>query len=189
MHVTGITPALSESARNATTVATKAAKESNVTFSLDTNIRLKLWSEEAARATLLPLCRMADIVFTSGPDSKIILGEDQPNEIAKILHKAGVKTVIVKLGEKGAFASSNGEIATQPMIRTYVEDPTGAGDSFAATFLATRLKGWTLKDSLRAASAAAALVVTIRGDYENLPNTEALETFLDYEAGKTEYLR
>jgi 2-dehydro-3-deoxygluconokinase len=100
-----------------------------------------------------------------------------------------VKTVVVKLGERGAFASSDGEIATQPVIPTYVEDPTGAGDAFAATFLATRLKGWRLKDSLRAATATGALVVSVRGDYENIPDTEALQTFLGYEQGKTEYLR
>lgn len=188
-HLTGITPALSETAKDATFSAVKAAKDANVTCSLDTNIRLKLWGEEAARSTLLPLCRSADIVFTSGPDSKIILNQDQPGEIAKILHKVGVRTVVVKLGEKGAFASSEGEIATQSMTPTYVEDPTGAGDSFAASFLATQLKGWKLKDSLRAATATAALVASVRGDYENIPEMEALQTLLGYGEGKTEYLR
>jgi sugar/nucleoside kinase (ribokinase family) len=188
-HLTGVTPALSESARDAAIKAMGAAKDGHVTLSLDTNVRLKLWSGEAARLSLLPLCESADIVFTSCPDSKIILNQDKPDEIARTLHRAGVKTVVVKLGEKGAFASSSGESVTQPAIPTYVEDPTGAGDSFAATFLATQLKGWRLKDSLRAAAATAALVVSIRGDYENIPNMEGLKTFLGYEEGKTEYLR
>jgi sugar/nucleoside kinase (ribokinase family) len=188
-HITGITPALSKSAREASRVAVMAAKERKVAVSLDTNIRLKLWSEEDARRTLLPLCEMADIVFTSGPDAKIILGEDEPEAIAKRLHRAGAGTVVVKLGEKGAFASSNGETANVPIIRTTVEDPTGAGDSFAASFLATRLKGWKLKDSLRAASATAALVVTVRGDWEIIPDLQSLQTFLDYESGRSEYLR
>jgi len=189
LHITGVTPALSESARNATIQAIKAAKQGHVIFSLDTNVRTKLWTADDARLSLRPLCESADIVFTSCPDAKIILGPDRPEEIAKLLHAAGVKTVVVKLGERGAFASSDGEIATQPVIPTYVEDPTGAGDAFAATFLATRLKGWRLKDSLRAATATGALVVSVRGDYENIPDTEALQTFLGYEQGKTEYLR
>jgi 2-dehydro-3-deoxygluconokinase len=138
---------------------------------------------------LLPLCEQADIVFTSCPDSRIILGQDRPEEIAKGLHRAGVKTVVVKLGEKGAFASSGGETITQPALPTYVEDPTGAGDSLAAGFLATQMKGWRLKDSLRAAIAIASLVVSVRGDYENIPNMEALGTLLAYEQGKAEYLR
>jgi sugar/nucleoside kinase (ribokinase family) len=188
-HVSGITPALSETAKEATHAAVKIAKESNPMVSLDTNIRLKLWSEEAARTSLLQLCRMADIVFTSIPDARIILGLDQPKEIAEALHKIGVKTVVVKLGEGGAFASENGRAETQPMIRSSVEDPTGAGDSFAAAFLATQLKGWGLKDSLRAALATAALVVGVRGDYENIPSMETLQIFLDFEKGKDEYLR
>jgi len=54
-HVTGITPALSQSAMDATVKATKAAKEAHVTISLDTNIRLKLWPPEVAGSNLLPL--------------------------------------------------------------------------------------------------------------------------------------
>jgi len=187
--VSGITPAISQSATDATIKATKAAKEAHVTFSLDTNIRLKLWSPETARLRLLPLCKSADIVFTSCPDSKIILDQDQPAEIAKELHEAGVKTVVVKLGEKGVFASSDREIVTEPVTPVHVEDPTGAGDSFAATFLATQMKGWKLKDSLRAATAIAALVVSVRGDYENIPDMDALRTLLEHEEGKAEYLR
>lgn len=188
-HVTGITPALSKSAKEATFFAIKSARQHKVTVSLDTNIRLKLWTEQAARNTLQPLCRLADIVFTSASDAKIILGKHDPAEVARLLHRTGVKTVVVKLGEKGAFASSGGKTASQPMIPTPVEDPTGAGDSFAAAFLATQLKGWTLKESLRAAATTAALVVTVRGDYENIPDLNALKTFMDYEHGKTEYLR
>ena len=188
-HITGITPALSLSAEEATKAAVRVAKENKVAVSLDTNIRLKLWSEEDARRTLLPLCEMADIVFTSGPDAKIILGEDEPAAIVRRLHEAGVGTVVVKLGDKGALASSMGETATVPIIPTTVEDPTGAGDSFAAAFLATRLKGWNVKDSLRAASATAALVVTVRGDFESIPDLNSLQTFLDYESGRSEYLR
>lgn len=188
-HVTGITPALSETAKEATYFAVNSAKEHNVQVSLDTNVRLKLWNEDAARVTLLPLCKMADIVFTNEPDSKIILGKHEPKEIATFLHKNGVTTVVVKSDENGAFASSKGETVSQQMIRTSVEDPIGAGDSFAAAFLATQLKGWDLKDSLDAASAAAAMAVTVRGDYENIPDMNALQTFLDYNRGRTKYLR
>jgi sugar/nucleoside kinase (ribokinase family) len=189
LHVSGITPALSDSAKEATTAAVKLAKENKVMVSLDTNIRIKLWTEAVARTTLLPVCNMADILFTSLPDARIILGLDEPAEIAKALHKSGVKTVVIKLGDKGAFASSKGETVTQPMIHASVEDPTGAGDSFAATFLSTQLKGWMLQDSLRAALATAALVVGVRGDYENIPSMDALRTFLESQKGEAEYLR
>jgi sugar/nucleoside kinase (ribokinase family) len=188
-HVSGITPALSSTARQATDLAVKCAKQSKATVSVDTNVRLKLWTEEEARLTLLSLCKMADIVFTSAPDAKIILGEDDPMKIAKRLHGEGVNTVVVKLGDQGAFGSSDGETGTVPMIPTNVEDPTGAGDAFASAFLATRLKGWNLRNALRAGSATAALVATVRGDFESIPNMAGLQTFLDNQAGKSEYLR
>lgn len=54
-HLTGINPALSQSAMDATVKATKTAKEARVTLSLDTNIRLKLWPPEVAGSNLLPL--------------------------------------------------------------------------------------------------------------------------------------
>ena len=188
-HVTGVTPALSQTAKDATLKAAEVAKRAHVKFSLDTNIRLKLWSEDAARSTLLPLCERADILFTSCADARIILNQDTPERIASTFHQRGVKTVVVKLGEKGAFASSAGEKVTVPAVSTYVEDPTGAGDSFAAAFLATQLEGWKLNESLRAAAATAALVVGVRGDYENIPNMEGLQTLLGYEQGKADYLR
>jgi len=43
--------------------------------------------------------------------------------------------------------------------------------------------------ALLAAATSAALVVTVRGDYENIPDMEGLQTALGYEQGKTEYLR
>ena len=188
-HTTGITPALSKETSEAVSFAIKTAKSLGVSISLDTNLRLKLWTEEDARSTLLSMCKSSDYLFTSSSDAKIILGVDQPADVARILHESGVSTVIVKLGDKGAFASYNGETAIQPIIPSYIEDPTGAGDSFAATFLVTRLRNWSLKESLRAAASTASLVVSVRGDYENVPDLDALQTLLDYEKGNPEYLR
>ena len=188
-HVTGITPALSETAKQATTHAFQRAKEHKVKISFDTNVRRKLWTNDNARRVLRPLCESADIIFTSPSDAKIIFNIEDPKSIAKMLHDRGVRTVVVKLGDKGSFASSNGEVAAQSVIPTIVEDPTGAGDAFAATFLATHLRGWKLTESLKAATATAALVVTVRGDFENIPDLISLKTFLDSEQGKTEYLR
>ena len=189
LHITGITPALSDSAKQATMVAVQTAKEHGVVISFDTNVRLKLWKEEEARTALLPICKRSDIIFTDKMDSRVILGTDQPEEVAETLHRSGVSTVVMKLGSEGAFASSKGEKVTEPLIETYVEDPTGAGDAFAAAFLTMHLKGWKLRDCLHAASASASLVVTVRGDYENAPDLDALKSYLDYTRGEAKYLR
>jgi sugar/nucleoside kinase (ribokinase family) len=67
------------------------------------------------------------------------------------------------------------------MARGYqvtVVDTIGAGDALAGTFLACTLKGFSLERSLKFAVAAGTLVVTVRGDQENLPTQHDLETFL-----------
>ncbi|MGB9022326.1 MAG: hypothetical protein WCC94_02705 [Candidatus Bathyarchaeia archaeon] len=50
--------------------------------------------ESAARATLLPLCKDADIVFTDRSDASIIFGTDNPEKIADSLHNSGSQQLL-----------------------------------------------------------------------------------------------
>ncbi|MEM3479562.1 MAG: sugar kinase, partial [Candidatus Bathyarchaeia archaeon] len=75
LHLTGITPALSESCREATFKSLRIAVENKIMVSFDTNIRLKLWLKaEKARETLLPMIEKADIVLTEPEDAEILIG-------------------------------------------------------------------------------------------------------------------
>ena len=56
-HVTGITPALSESAAEITVAACKKAKEMGITVSTDLNYRKKLWSKEQANKVMTQVCK------------------------------------------------------------------------------------------------------------------------------------
>jgi sugar/nucleoside kinase (ribokinase family) len=60
-------------------------------------------------------------------------------------------------------------------LEVYVEDPIGAGDAFAGTFITSRLKGRGLEESLKRAVVAGSLVVTVRGDEECLPSEEEID--------------
>jgi 2-dehydro-3-deoxygluconokinase len=55
LHLTGITPALSASARAATERAVELARAAGATVSLDLNLRRRLWSDEAAAPVLRAL--------------------------------------------------------------------------------------------------------------------------------------
>lgn len=57
LHITGITPALSKSAKEATLKAIDIAKEKGVAISFDPNIRLKLWDIDEARSVLLEIAK------------------------------------------------------------------------------------------------------------------------------------
>ena len=68
--------------------------------------------------------------------------------------------VIVTSGEKGAEVLG---IAKSPAFVVEVVDSTGAGDAFAAKYLAQRLAGVDVEDALRDANAFAAQAVTKPG--------------------------
>jgi len=177
-HITGITPALSESCRKASIEAVRAAKKGGAIVSLDTNIRLNLWTREEARSTLTELLSDVDVLLVDPEDSEILVGDRDPSSAAAKFLKMGPSIVVEKLGAKGAMAAKAGERYIQPPFPVQVVDPIGAGDAFAAGFLSSLLKNYDLKHSLEIATAAGSLVVTVRGDQENIPSLEEAEEFL-----------
>jgi len=189
LHLTGITPALSESCKEACLKALEVAAGSSITVSIDTNIRLKLWSGEEARETLTPMLRKADIIFTEPQDAEILFGEKEPEKIAKTLLSMGAKMAVVKLGEEGALACTMEEIVRRPAFKVPVEDVIGAGDAFAAGFVSSMMRGLSLEDALEIGNAAGALVVTVRGDIENLPSFDDVRKFLASQRRETVAMR
>jgi 2-dehydro-3-deoxygluconokinase/2-dehydro-3-deoxygalactonokinase len=175
-HTTGITPALSETALAATRKAVETAAANDVLISFDTNIRPVLWrSLDKAVDTLLPIIGKADILFTDPTDASLLLGVENVDEILKGFLGMGVDIVVLKMGEHGAMAATSAERASANALPVYVEDPIGAGDAFAGTFITSRLKGRSLNESLVRAVIAGSLVVTVRGDEEALPSEEDID--------------
>lgn len=181
LHFTGITPALSQSAKEACLKALQLAEKNGVQVSIDTNIRPVLWPslEEAARV-LMPMIEKANILFTDPTDSEILVGESEPEKIMEVFRGLGIETVVVKLGERGAVASSGSEKARAEAVQVSVEDPIGAGDGLAGTFLACQLAGRNLFESLRRATLVGSLVTTVRGDQEMIPTLKDLDTVYRY---------
>lgn len=180
-HITGITPALSSSCREATEKAVKLVKEEGLTLSFDTNIRPVLWAgRDEAKRVLLPLMKRADIVFTDPSDSSILIGSKDPGYVIEQLMSMGVKTVIFKLGAEGIVVRKGDEELRMSSFKTYVEDPVGAGDALASGFLAGMIKGLTLKECAEIGMAAASLVVTVRGDQESLPTFHEAKELIDH---------
>jgi len=188
-HITGITPALSDTCRETSFKALEMAQDNNVMISLDTNIRLKLWGEETARQTLIPMIRKATIMFTEPDDSEILIGERNPEKAIGMLLDMGPSVVVLKLGGEGSIAATKDHIVRKPAFKVPVMDPIGAGDAFAAGFVASLLKGWSLDRALEIGNAAGALVVTVRGDMENLPSIDEVEQFLASQKGERVVLR
>jgi sugar/nucleoside kinase (ribokinase family) len=103
--------------------------------------------------------RRVDIVFANEAEIMSLAEHDSAHEAALAI-AAHVKTVVVTRGEKGAFAMSGGEkaeVAAEPIDK--LVDTTGAGDLFAAGFLAGEARELGLEQSLRLGAIAAAEVI------------------------------
>lgn len=178
LHITGITPAISETAREAVFEAVKMAKEAGVLISFDPNIRLKLWSKEQAKETILELCKQTDILFPGIDESELLLGTTDPDMILSKFHSMGISKIALKLGKKGCIVSSDTErYKIDGYVVEHVEDSVGAGDGFAAGFLSSYLKGFSLKECGDFANGVGAMATLVRGDSEGFPTYEQLLSF------------
>ncbi|MFD1660644.1 sugar kinase [Streptomyces caeni] len=175
LHVTGITPALSASARDAVEYAVRLARENGVPVSLDVNYRATLWSRHEARSCLVPLARQADVLF-AGEDEAALLGACGDHAaLATGLARLGPSEVVVKRGPHGAYALADGVAHATAAIPTTVIDPVGAGDAFVAGYLAERIAGAPMARRLRTAAICGAAACAVRGDWEGAPERSELE--------------
>ncbi|MBM7556865.1 PfkB family carbohydrate kinase [Halanaerobacter jeridensis] len=178
LHLTGITPALSDSCYKTILEAINIAKENNVNISFDPNLRLKLWSKEKMNEVMLDLFEKVDIVLPGIEEGEILLGTDNPTEIADEILDLGAEIVVVKLGAEGALvANKNNKEKVAGYNVEKVVDPIGAGDGFAAGFISAQLRGKDLVESTKLANAVGAFATTVIGDVEGLPTREEVEIF------------
>lgn len=177
LHLSGITPALSASARTYTLWALEEAKKRSVQVSLDVNYRSKLWSPESMQAFLREAAALADLIFASEEELAVLFGSEK--EGLDLLTSWGAKEVVVKRGSQGALAWVQGQTLESPAFPCQEVDPVGAGDAFAAGYLAATLWGLPLEERLRVANAMGAWAVSTWGDYEGLPTKGELFAFLE----------
>lgn len=183
LHVTGITPALGESCRDATFEAMKQAREKGLSISFDPNLRRKLWGEALARQTLLEMLPLCDVFLPGHEECEFLFGPGTPQQwISKSL-SFGPQLVVMKLAERGALVgTSEGIIEAPPLKLARVVDPIGAGDAFAAGFLSSWLDSSPLPDCLRRANICGALATQFHGDWEGLPTLAEVQQI---EAGQS----
>jgi 2-dehydro-3-deoxygluconokinase len=175
LHVTGITPALSESAADAVRHAVEAARRHGLLVSLDVNYRARLWSRETAGKALLDLVRACDVVF-AGPEEATLFvpADDDPIALATALTRLGPSQAVVKLGAQGCAAVVDGEPYRREAVRVDVVDTVGAGDAFTAGYLAELLAGRPPAARLDTAVTTGAFACTVSGDWGGLPTRAEL---------------
>ena len=170
LHVTGITPALSDSAARATRYAIAVARAAGVTVSFDLNYRSKLWDGASAGQTFRELISMADIVFAGEDEAQIAVGgASSIAETARRLCDLGPSEAIIKLGAQGCFARVADEEYEHDAVKIDVVDTVGAGDGFVAGYLSEYLLGSSVMHRLVTAVSVGAFACTVQGDWEGMP--------------------
>lgn len=180
IHMTGITPALSESTRAVCRFLAAKAHELGIFLSFDPNLRPQLWpSREVMAEWLNEFATQCDLFLPGVAEGEQLAGISDPVQIAAHYRAQGAKTVVVKVGGDGAyFDSDEGSGLVPGFPVSHVVDTVGAGDGFAAGVLSARAEGLSWYDSVRRGNAIGAIQVMSVGDNDGLPTREELAAFM-----------
>jgi len=147
LHLTGITPALSDHTRKVFTRLLQRAHEKNIPLSFDVNYRAKLWSASEAAANLEEACQQAAILFCTLADAAELWNfTGSPESILRQMadkfacHNTS-KTLVLTLGSEGSAQLQNDIYTTEPSFPTEGSSRFGSGDAFAAGYLYAYLEG------------------------------------------------
>ena len=189
-HITGITPALSDSAAAVSLEAVQAAKKCGLTVTCDLNFRKNLWSSAKANEVMSTLMPFVDVAIANEEDAEKVFGikaENTEVQAGKI-NDAGYKDVCRKLVERFGFkkvaitlresysASDNGwsailydsamdEFFKSKKYDIHIVDRVGGGDSFGGGLIYGMLRGMDNQQTIEFAVAASCLKHTIPGDF------------------------
>jgi sugar/nucleoside kinase (ribokinase family) len=179
LHISGITPALSDSCYQTVMKAIKIAKMNKTMIVFDPNLRLKLWSAEQAKKVFNEIAAQADVILPGLDEGQLMTGKIEIEDVAEALMGDGDKTIIIKLGSKGAYLHPKDEkVYVEGFPVQQVVDPVGAGDGFAAGIISGILRKEDLQLVVKRANAIGAMVVGMSGDVEGLPTFESVERFM-----------
>jgi 2-dehydro-3-deoxygluconokinase len=174
-HVTGITPALSATAAEATREALGAAKRAGLSTSIDLNYRAKLWSPEEAGRCMTGLMGSCDVLITTEEDAERVFGikgKDYEDVAAQVARRFPVEVVAVTLRDNPlvwrnswtAIACQGGQVLRTRTYEVEIVDRLGAGDAFAAGLIHGLLDG-NLQKGLDYGVAVSAIKHSIPGDF------------------------
>ena len=197
LHVTGITPAISEGAAGLALEAMNAARARNLTVSCDLNFRKNLWKWGKSAHEVMPeLFRLTDVGIANEEDCQMALGIEVDVDVesgrldqqqyekltAKVLEAyPNLKMLAITLRESFS-ASHNGWSAclndrqeflvSRRYDITHIVDRVGGGDSFAAGLIYGLLNLPTRREALEFAVAASCLKHSIPGDFNRFSAEE-----------------
>jgi ribokinase len=132
------------------------------------------WQERPSRETLASV----DFLICNQSELEALAGKGDADTLALKLLSWGIGNVIVTLGEKGSLLVSDKGTYYQAAFMVEPVDTVGAGDCFCGVLAGSLSLGMSVPKSLRRASAAAALSVTVKGAQTSMPSTDEIDRFI-----------
>ncbi len=177
--ITG-TSLASEPSRSATFLAMNLAKKNKMNILLDIDYRPYTWkSLNEASKIYLKATKLCDVVIGNDEEFAVLAKNYKKGlSLAKKLSENDSPIVIYKMGEKGSITFTNNQSIKTGIFKVNALKPTGAGDAFMGTLIASLLKKMKIKDAVLYASAAAAIVVTKVGCAPAMPNFKEINSFI-----------
>jgi ribokinase len=155
--------------RESSLYAARRAKELGIPVMLDAG---------RVREGMLELARISDYVVASEEFARDIGWNDDCKAMQKKVRGLGFSTTTITFGDRGSITFTGDEIITMSAFRVDVVDTTGAGDVFHGGYIYGLLKGLDVRDTLRFASALAAMKCERLGGRAGIPRPAAVRRFL-----------
>ncbi|WP_194898759.1 sugar kinase [Catenulispora pinisilvae] len=171
VHLTGITPALSQTCLEMVRALLEAPRGDRL-VSFDLNWRPVLWRDRDA-GVLREFVNAADVALLGADEAEVAFGTGDPAELRELF--PGPATIVVKDAERVVTALTADGAVSEPALTVDVVEPTGAGDAFAAGYLAGTLHGYDQRRRLRMGHLAAASALVAHGDVGELGDLATAE--------------
>jgi len=179
IHMSGITPALSSSCESLTREVIAGKGLGSALKSFDINYRPSLWTEGKAAPLLQEIANQCDIVFVGLDEAAELWGAQSVKDVREVLPEPGwlvvkdSENLATELNAKGTFA--------KPAIGGDIVEKVGAGDAFAAGWLAGFLEDQSADTRLQMGHIMAAQVLRTYSDTANPPSRSGLARALGSE--------
>ena len=159
LHASGYS-LLREGSRAAALTAVERARTLGLTVSVDASSEAPL--RDLGPEAFLGWLTVGDLIFANAAEACALTGQHTPEEALTALVGRGL-VAVVKRGEAGALAGMESHRWSIPAVPADARDTTGAGDAFAAGFLASWPRDHDVAEALRLATRTAARAVTLQG--------------------------
>lgn len=179
VHLTGVFLAIDPKNLEITLAILKKAKEKHIAVSFDPNIRLKLWTIEQAREAFGQVFPYVDILLTGLDEMELIQGDVSTYALETFAKQYDIEQLVIKDGANGAKLWTDGKWYEKEAFKIQPVDTVGAGDAFDAGYIYSVLHNYSPMESLTFANAMGAMVTTVKGDNEGLPELQEVLDFIN----------